>query len=96
VALGATNELRGTLDLNPVGVTEQMIIVFGSINMDLVATVKSIAAWRDRTREGLPHLLWGKGANQAIAAGRAAHDGMKVTFVGAVGKMNMGNSAPPI
>ncbi|HWJ35028.1 MAG TPA: ribokinase [Steroidobacteraceae bacterium] len=68
-----------------------MIIVFGSINMDLVATVKSIVRPGETVlARDYRTFFGGKGANQAIAAGRAAPNGMKVTFAGAVGQDEYG------
>ena len=68
-----------------------MIIVFGSINMDLVATVKSIAAPGETVLAGDYRTFFGgKGANQAVAAGRAARESMRVIFVGAVGQDEYG------
>jgi ribokinase len=59
------------------------IVVFGSVNMDLVAYV-AVAPGRGETVTGREFrtIPGGKGANQAIAAARA---GAAVTFLGAVG-----------
>ena len=61
-----------------------MIIVIGSINLDLIATVErlpdpgeTVAGDAFKTAPG------GKGANQALAAARA---GAQVRMIGAVGK----------
>jgi ribokinase len=61
-----------------------MVVVFGSINLDLVAQVaripgpgETLAGWSFMTLPG------GKGANQALAAARA---GAKVALFGAVGR----------
>lgn len=65
-----------------------MIIVFGSINIDLVFNVPHFPVPGDeamvKTYESLPG---GKGANQAVAAARAGAD---VKMVGAVGKDTFG------
>lgn len=61
-----------------------MVVVFGSINLDLVARVPRIPAPGEtiagRTLATLPG---GKGANQALAA---RHAGAEVAMVGAVGR----------
>ena len=64
-----------------------MVVVFGSINLDLVAQVaripgpgETLAGWSFMTLPG------GKGANQALAAARA---GAKVALFGAVGAMHL-------
>lgn len=60
-----------------------MIIVVGSINMDLVARVPHIPAPGETVLGGaLERHHGGKGANQAVAAARL---GASVAFVGAVG-----------
>ncbi len=68
-----------------------MIIVIGSINLDLIASVErlpdpgeTVAGDAFKTAPG------GKGANQALAAARA---GAKVRMVGAVGKDNFATEA---
>ncbi len=63
--------------------TDRVISVFGSANMDLVAYV-AVAPERGETVTGRDFRVipGGKGANQAIAAARA---GGRVTFLGAVG-----------
>jgi len=62
-----------------------MIVVFGSLNVDLVATVERlpIAGQTLLAREELRTLPGGKGANQAVAAAR---DGAQVVLAGAVGR----------
>src|SRR5690606_20232389 len=64
------------------GQVAEMISVFGSVNMDLVAYVAT-APGRGETVTGRAFRMTpgGKGANQAIAAARA---GAPVTFIGAV------------
>jgi ribokinase len=61
-----------------------MIIVFGSINLDLVATVDRLPnAGETLTARSFAMSPGGKGANQALAARRA---GSSVAMVGAVGR----------
>lgn len=61
-----------------------MIVVFGSINMDLVARVATLpAAGETRAARSFSTSPGGKGANQALAARRA---GAKVALFGAVGR----------
>ena len=60
-----------------------MIVVFGSINLDLVARVARLPRpGETHTGESFAALPGGKGANQALAARRA---GAAVTLAGAVG-----------
>lgn len=62
-----------------------MILVFGSINMDLVAEVAAIPRPGETVLSpGYAHLFGGKGANQAVAAARVAEP-RSVTMVGYVG-----------
>ncbi|TIL30927.1 ribokinase [Mesorhizobium sp.] len=68
-----------------------MIIVVGSINLDLIANVDRLPAPGETVRgSGFSTAPGGKGANQALAAARA---GAKVRMVGAVGKDNFANEA---
>jgi len=61
-----------------------MILVFGSINLDLIFPVQHLPAPGETTLGGgFLMLPGGKGANQALAAAR---DGGRVTLVGAVGR----------
>src|SRR5262249_58158100 len=62
----------------------RMILVFGSLNIDLVTRVKSLPA-PGETVLGPSYdvVAGGKGANQALAAARA---GAEVAMIGAVGK----------
>lgn len=61
-----------------------MIIVFGSINMDLVATTPRLPKPGETVPgTGFATAAGGKGANQALAARRA---GASVRMIGAVGK----------
>src|SRR6266542_3877719 len=61
-----------------------MIIVFGSINLDLVATVERLPnAGETLAARSFAMSPGGKGANQALAARRA---GSSVAMVGAVGR----------
>ncbi|RWK41892.1 ribokinase [Mesorhizobium sp.] len=68
-----------------------MIIVVGSINLDLIAKVDRLPAPGETVRgSGFTTAPGGKGANQALAAARA---GTKVRMVGAVGKDNFATEA---
>jgi ribokinase len=68
-----------------------LIIVVGSINLDLIANVDRLPARGETVRgSGFATAPGGKGANQALAAARA---GAKVRMVGAVGKDNFANEA---
>lgn len=61
-----------------------MIIVIGSINLDLTATVERLPAPGETVPgSGFKTAPGGKGANQALAAARA---GAEVRMIGAVGK----------
>lgn len=64
-----------------------MITVFGSINMDLVARVETIAQPGETVlSRRADHFFGGKGANQAVAAARMSGGGqIKVAMVGAIG-----------
>ncbi len=69
-----------------------MIIVFGSLNVDLVVTVERlpVAGQTLLARDDLKTLPGGKGANQALAAAR---DGATVVMVGAVGRDPLAETA---
>ncbi|TIO08527.1 ribokinase [Mesorhizobium sp.] len=68
-----------------------MIIVIGSINLDLIANVDRLPAPGETVRgSSFTTAPGGKGANQALAAARA---GAKVRMVGAVGKDNFATEA---
>ncbi|ESZ45447.1 ribokinase [Mesorhizobium sp. RSR565B] len=68
-----------------------MIIVVGSINLDLIANVDRLPSPGETVRgSGFATAPGGKGANQALAAARA---GAKVRMVGAVGKDNFATEA---
>ncbi|MBS7545013.1 ribokinase [Ancylobacter oerskovii] len=68
-----------------------MIVIFGSINMDLVATVPAIARPGETVLSpGYRTLFGGKGANQAVAAARV-HDGT-VAMVGRIGRDGFGEA----
>ncbi|MBB3998944.1 PfkB family carbohydrate kinase [Aureimonas pseudogalii] len=61
-----------------------MIVVFGSVNVDLVCRVAAIPKPGETVlAPGYERLSGGKGANQAVAAARA---GAKTHFAGAVGR----------
>ncbi|UVF21759.1 ribokinase [Microvirga terrae] len=64
-----------------------MIIIFGSINMDLVARVQRIARPGETVlSRRADSFFGGKGANQAVAAARISRGGgMEVAMTGAVG-----------
>ncbi|WP_455273723.1 ribokinase [Rhizobium herbae] len=69
-----------------------MILVFGSINVDLVARVAEIAKPGETVLSpGYSQFFGGKGANQAVAAARAARPGTRVLMAGAVGRDEMGD-----
>ncbi|TPG49899.1 ribokinase [Roseomonas nepalensis] len=72
-----------------------MILVFGSVNLDLVARVPRIPRPGETVlAPGYRLLHGGKGANQAVAAARARRDpAMPVRFAGAVGADNFGRAA---
>lgn len=60
-----------------------MIVVFGSVNLDLIVPVPALPAPGETVLgESLRSEPGGKGANQAVAAAR---DGARVLFAGAVG-----------
>ena len=68
-----------------------MIVVFGSINMDLVVEVPHLPRPGETVLgPGYRTLPGGKGANQAVAAARA---GAEVTLVGRVGQDSFGDLA---
>jgi ribokinase len=68
-----------------------MIVVFGSINMDLVARVRAIARPGETVlARRADSFFGGKGANQAVAAARAGR--IEVAMVGAVGSDPFGRA----
>lgn len=70
-----------------------MILVFGSINIDLVARVESIPRPGETVLSPRYDMLFGgKGANQAIAAARMSEAG-RVSMAGCVGNDAFGQSA---
>lgn len=67
-----------------------MIVVFGSINMDLMASVAAIPKAGETVLSSTYDTLFGgKGANQAVAAARA---GAVVSMVGRIGKDHFGQA----
>ncbi len=71
-----------------------MLTVFGSINIDLVLSVPKIAAPGETVLGNLvAEFPGGKGANQAVAAARAADESLKVVMVGAIGDDSHGRIA---
>jgi len=70
------------------------VFVFGSVNIDLVCRVNSIARPGETVLSPrYEQLFGGKGANQAVAAARASSEGGRVSFVGAVGSDDLGVAA---
>jgi ribokinase len=68
-----------------------MITVFGSINVDLVTRVRSLPRPGETVlAEDYATLMGGKGANQAVAAARAAEGLIPVRMIGAVGDDGFG------
>lgn len=68
-----------------------MILVFGSINMDLVASVRAIPRPGETVLSpGYRTLFGGKGANQAVAAARM---GGHVTMIGRIGRDSFGEAS---
>lgn len=66
------------------------VVVFGSVNLDLVATVTALPAPGETVlASGFAQHGGGKGANQAVAAARL---GASVAFVGAVGSDEPGRA----
>ncbi|MBP0446312.1 ribokinase [Roseomonas sp. SSH11] len=72
-----------------------MILVFGSINLDLVARVRAIPRPGETVLSPRhDRLFGGKGANQAVAAARARRDAaLPVRMAGAVGADDFGHAA---
>jgi ribokinase len=68
-----------------------MISVFGSINVDLVTRVRSLPRPGETVlADTYATLMGGKGANQAVAAARAAGGLIPVRMIGAVGDDGFG------
>ena len=72
-----------------------MILVFGSINIDLIARVRAIARPGETVLAERYHTAFGgKGANQAVAAARARRDpSTGVVIAGSVGRDAFGRDA---
>lgn len=71
----------------------RQVVVFGSLNVDMVCRVASIA----RPGETVLSPTWqrlfgGKGANQAVASARAAAPGIATVMIGAVGRDEPGEA----
>ena len=64
-----------------------MIVIFGSINMDLISRVQRIARPGETVlSRRADSFFGGKGANQAVAAARVSRDGaVRVAMAGAIG-----------
>ncbi|WP_114944509.1 ribokinase [Microvirga calopogonii] len=71
-----------------------MIVIFGSINMDLVARVQRIARPGETVlSRRADSFFGGKGANQAVAAARVSHGGpLRVAMVAAIGNDPFGTA----
>lgn len=71
-----------------------MIVIFGSINMDLVARVQWIARPGETVLSPRAESFFGgKGANQAVAAARVSHGGpVRVAMAGAIGNDPFGSA----
>src|SRR5437763_14779010 len=69
-----------------------MIVVFGSINLDLIFPLPSLPRAGDTVLTPAVRIEpGGKGANQAVAAAR---DGAQVIMAGAAGRDALANGAP--
>src|SRR5215813_8456980 len=71
-----------------------MIVVFGSLTVDLITPVARLPT-RGETVVGGSYTLvpGGKGANQALAAALGADDGQRVAMIGTVGRDAWGDVA---
>src|SRR5688500_15349240 len=71
--------------------SEAAVVVVGSVNADLVVSVRELPRAGETVTGGtFARHGGGKGANQAVAAARA---GARVAFVGAVGDDDLGHEA---
>ena len=69
------------------------VVVFGSLNVDLVCRVETIPRPGETVlAPGYDQLFGGKGANQAVAAARALAGGGRVAMVGVVGEDELGRA----
>ncbi|KQT84025.1 ribokinase [Aurantimonas sp. Leaf443] len=69
------------------------VVVFGSINVDLVCRVEAIARPGETVLSpGYEQFFGGKGANQAVAAARVL-GGARVAMIGAIGPDELGGAA---
>ncbi len=72
---------------------ERRIVVVGSLNMDLVARTERLPAPGETVRgQSFNTYPGGKGANQAVAAGRLAGSDVSVHMIGRVGEDEFGQS----
>ena len=70
------------------------VVVVGSSNTDMVVMGKALPLpGQTLTGDVFFTAPGGKGANQAVAAARAAGRGTRVSFVGAVGDDDLGRAA---
>lgn len=70
------------------------VIVFGSINLDLVTHVRAHPVSGETVMgSDLELLPGGKGANQALAAAQYLGDGSRVSMIGTVGQDNFADAA---
>ncbi len=73
---------------------DAQVVVFGSINIDIVCRVDTIPAPGETVLSaGYTQSFGGKGANQAVAAARALGPAGRVVMVGAVGDDEFGRQA---
>jgi len=74
-----------------INLDERMIVVFGSVNVDMVMAVKTMPRPGDTVLSPSYKMIpGGKGANQAVAAARA---GSEVKFFGSIGQDDFGKFA---
>ena len=77
----------------PSAAPRPLVVVFGSLNVDLVCRVRSIARPGETVlAPRYEQLMGGKGANQAVAAARVLAGGASVAMIGAVGNDALGTA----